>query len=265
MKIYFTLVMKRYHLLISIGCIVCFGSCAESENKIRSSLIDLGSETETTISESKSVLQKFDGWEYRKYYGIDISHYQGDVIQLMASTDSLHFVIAKATEGTGYIDPDFRSNWREIKDKGLIRGAYHFYRFGDDPVKQAQHFTDQIKDIEFSDISPIVDVEGGSLGQNISKAKMNTDLMKFLQYLETATKRKPIIYTNTSFSNEYLTNTAFSNYQLWLAEYTKGQPRVPELWKNSGYLLWQKSQNYNDYSITTDFDLFHGRLNELLR
>lgn len=245
--------------------IVVLCSCSNTENQQKTSLLDLAEEVDSTMQQSSHVLDRFDGWEQRRYYGIDISHYQGDVIELMKSTDSLHFVIAKATEGIHYIDPDFRSNWREIKERGLIRGAYHFYRFGDDPIKQAQHFAEQITDIEYSDIAPVVDVEGGSLSQSVSKQQMNADLMKFLQHLENATKRKPIIYTNTSFSDEYFTDSDLSNYELWLAEYTKNKPRVPELWKESGYLIWQNSQSYNDYSITTDFDVFYGRLNELIR
>ena len=254
------------HCFFSLGlAIIILGSCNSNKGQQDSSLLDLATEVDSSLQESTHVLERFDGWEHRKYYGIDISHYQGDVLELMKTTDSLHFVIAKATEGTGYVDPDFRSNWREIKERGLIRGAYHFYRFGDDPVEQAQHFASQIQDIEYSDIAPVIDVEDGSLSRNVGKVQMNSDLLKFLQHLEMATKRKPIIYTNTSFSNEYLKDTDLSNYELWLAEYTKNQPRVPELWKDSGYLIWQNSQSYNDFSVTTDFDVFQGRLNELLR
>ena len=257
------MVKKFSFSLLLVLLVLC--SCSKRQDLQKSSLLDLATEVDSTIQQSTHVLDKFDGWEYRKYYGIDISHYQGDVLELMKTTDSLHFVIAKATEGTGYVDPEFRSNWREIKERGLIRGAYHFYRFGDDPVEQAKHFASQIQDIEYSDIAPVVDVEGGSLSRNVGKVQMNSDLMKFLNYLEAALKRRPIIYTNTSFSNEYLSDTAFSNYELWLAEYTKNKPRIPELWKENGYLIWQNSQSYNDFSVTTDFDVFEGRLNELIR
>jgi len=255
---------KVFLLLISCFLLVST-SCGDNEkDKNKESLMDLGSDLDSQISDSLTILDKFNAWEHRNYYGIDISHYQGDVIKLMASTDSLHFVFAKATEGTGYIDPDFRTNWREIKEKGLIRGAYHFYRFSDSPIAQAEHFASQIQDLAYSDMAPVVDVEQGSLGQNVSIANMNSDLKQFLTHLEKLVGRQPIIYTNTSFSNRYLTNTSFSNYSLWLADYTKNKPRVPDLWKENGYLIWQKSQNYNDFSITTDFDEFNGRLNELL-
>lgn len=252
-----SLFFLSFFLLFSYSC--------KDKKKANSSLIDLGSEIDSLSIEFQPVLDRFDGWEHRNFYGIDISHYQGDVLNRMKTTDSLHFVITKATEGDSYIDPDFRKNWREIKDKGLIRGAYHFYRFNDDPNKQAEHFISQINDIEYSDIAPIVDVEAGSISASISKQKMHQDILSFIKQVESSLNRTPIIYTNTAFANEYLNNPDFANYELWLAEYTDGQPKVPETWKDKGYLIWQNSQSYNDFTITTDFDVFRGRLNELLR
>jgi len=260
--------MSNYHLLLIVFCILYFGSCVDSDvNKTeKSSIMDLGSEVETVLlNETKSVLQKYDDWEHQEYYGIDVSHYQGNVVDLMSSRDSLHFIICKATEGSSYVDPDFHSNWKVIKSKGFIRGAYHFYKFDTDPVTQANHFAKQISDIDFSDIAPVVDVEEGSLSSSIDAQKMHTDLQTFLTTIEASLKRKPIIYSNTSFANQYLTNSTFGEYRLWLADYTKGNPDVPNAWKESGYLIWQKSSNYHERSVTTDFDLYHGKLNELVR
>lgn len=260
--------MNNYGLIVVALGILIFISCtgSSSQEKKGSSLMDLGSEFETALfNETKSVLQKYDDWEHQEYYGIDVSHYQGDLVDLMSSRDSLHFIITKATEGISYIDPDFHSNWKAIKSKGFIRGAYHFYKFDNDPVAQADHFSKQIVDIDYSDIAPIVDVEEGSLNSSIDVEKMHTDLQTFLDKVEASLKRKPIIYSNTSFANQYLTNSTYGEYRLWLADYTKGNPDVPNVWKESGYLIWQKNSNYHELSVTTDFDLYHGKLNELVR
>lgn len=264
----YLIIMDKKNVLLFFGCLIfVLGSCADrnDEKKERTSLMDLGSDFDSIIKESRSVLDKFNGWEHRVYYGIDISHYQGDILNRMESTDSLHFIVTKATEGTDYIDPDFKKNWKEIKEKGLIRGAYHFYRFEDGAIDQAKHFITQISSIEYSDIAPIVDVEAGSLDASVSKQNMHDELLDFLKKIESSLKRKPIIYTNTSFANEYLNNSDFANYELWLAEYTKGTPKIPEIWQDKGYLIWQRTPNYKNFSTTIDFDVFHGRLNELLR
>ena len=51
------------------------------------------------------------------------------------------FGIAKATEGTGYLDDQFAANWRGTKAAGIaVRGAYHFGHPAVDAVAQAQHF-----------------------------------------------------------------------------------------------------------------------------
>jgi lysozyme len=72
-------------------------------------------------------------------YGIDISHHQNNEIDYISKTlDSLSFVICKATEGVTYTDPLFSKNWKTIKARGFIRGAYHFYRSDDDPIAQVQ-------------------------------------------------------------------------------------------------------------------------------
>ncbi len=258
--------MNKALVILVLSFVFISISCNTKKEEV-ASLMDLDESKDSLISEVPSILDSYKDREQGIYYGIDISHYQGDVLKLMASNDSLHFVFAKATEGTSYIDPDFKNNWREIKERGLIRGAYHFYRFEDDPIQQAQHFFNQIKDIEDSDIAPVVDVEVGSLKSNTltNISQLNTDLLRFLYELEIQTGQKPIIYTNTAFANKYLKNSELAEYRLWLAEYTNHQPRIPDLWKQGGYFIWQKSQNYNDVSAITDFDLFNGRLDELVR
>ncbi|HCX21015.1 MAG: hypothetical protein CMB80_11925 [Flammeovirgaceae bacterium] len=242
-------------------------SCCDCNKELSNdSLMNLGESEEVVTKHVNSVLDKFDSWKHRTYYGIDISHYQGTLAERLNRKDSLHFIICKATQGDTYIDPDFRSNWREIKENGLIRGTYHFYMFTDDPIKQADHFLSALVDLENSDIAPVVDVEEGGLSTTPDKSTMQKDLKAFLVKLETQLRRKPIIYCDPSFANTYLNDPSFSNYELWLAEYTnRDQPTVPDVWKSKGYLIWQKSESYTVYSDKSDLDEFNGRLNDLIR
>ena len=69
------------------------------------------------------------GYEIR---GIDISHYQGKINWEKLSNaqiehSPIRFVVIKATEGSTQIDDCFLDNFKNARDYGFIRGAYHFW------------------------------------------------------------------------------------------------------------------------------------------
>lgn len=73
--------------------------------------------------------------------GADISHYQGSFNPATYKAAGEDFVIVKATESTGYLDPTFKARWAAAGSAGLARAAYHFARPGDGgPDAQADHF-----------------------------------------------------------------------------------------------------------------------------
>ncbi|MGB0177891.1 MAG: GH25 family lysozyme, partial [Owenweeksia sp.] len=53
---------------------------------------------------------------------------------------------------------------------------------------------------------------------------------------------KPIVYTNHPFGNQYLDHPDFANYDLWIAEYEVAEPKIPNAWKDKGWLIWQRSE-----------------------
>ncbi len=199
-------------------------------------------------------------------FGIDVAKYQGNLVSEIGPEDKLDFIICKATEGITYVDPDFTNNWQTINSKGLIRGAYHFYRSNDDPQQQAQFFAKTLNGLNNTDLPPVLDIEGGGLVGNIDAATLQKDVLTFLQNLEVLCKRKPVIYTGLNFANQYLSNnTALATYPLWIAEYNgKSAPVIPDSWKQNGYVIWQKSDKYDVHSDTTDFDTFNGHKQGLL-
>lgn len=216
------------------------------------------SETTQSHPEAETVSAKFT-------YGIDISKYQGDEIELMdKATDSLNFVICRSTEGVTYTDPKFASNWTTAKEKGYIRGAYHFYRSDDSPEQQAANFLKAIKDLEDTDLAPIIDFENQSIAEGANKEKVIEDLWKFIFIVEEKSGRKPIIYTNVNIGDNYLTAFRFANYTLWVANYTTAEnPTMPGAWKGMDWVLWQKTDDYHFDKIQDDFDIFNGSLIDL--
>jgi len=195
------------------------------------------------------------------YYGIDISHWNGNIITDISHVDSISFAICKATEGATGIDPDYNNNCKLIRQKGLIRGKYHFYLINDDPVKQAEHFYEVAGNLDSLDMPLIVDIEQLSLSKRANKNKtvIQKELLLFLHKLQQMTARAPIIYTDFDFANEYLDDPAFSKYGLWLAEYSDSTtPQIPVAWKKSGCKIWQKSKRLDINSFTVDYDVYHG-------
>lgn len=193
-------------------------------------------------------------------FGIDISHFQGDEADyLNKNTDRLSFVICKATEGETYTDPDFKTNWAMIKERGFTRGVYHFYHCNDDPKKQADFFLSTIGGLSKNDFPLIVDFEENSIDKGCSKADIQKNLLTFLNILEQRTGRKPILYTDVTIGNSQINNTAFADYYLWIADYAKETtPRIPSVWKTKAWTIWQKNPDYSVDSFSDDYDVFNG-------
>jgi len=198
-------------------------------------------------------------------YGLDISKYQGNEIMLLnKKSDSLSFIICKATEGITYTDPKFNENWKLILSEGFIRGAYHFYRSDDNPEDQATNYLNAIIGLQNTDFPPIIDFEEGGIVKNQSVEQIQETLLLFLKKIEDKINRKPIIYTDVNTGNIYLNKPEFSNYPLWIASYTDNKlPIQPNAWKNKKWTLWQKSDNYKIKTIINDFDMFNGNFEEL--
>lgn len=259
--------MNKYilHILILSLCLV---GCRQE--KRLTSLLDVGFEKDAkTIEKNVSTdvrIHKLLNSSSNTHYGLDISHFQGDLMTVINPRDSIKFIICKATQGTTFLDPDFRSNWRRIRERGFIRGTYHFYDCSADPIKQADFFSNQIKDIEDIDIPPILDIEQGSMVKSVSAYQMEMDILKFLERVHKNTGRKPMIYTNYEFAKDNMRNKALADYDLWLAEYNdQPKPLVPNLWKEQGFKIWQKSASYHAYSRQIDLDVMFGSLKNIVK
>jgi lysozyme len=249
-------------LLISSCC-----NCDETaESAVNYSLLDLTELRQQKDSVKENPKIKLFQANGTTHLGLDISHYQGKLLENIDERDSIRFLICKATQGNYFIDPDFASNWNEIQSKGMIRGAYHFYECSYDPVEQAKHFVRTISDIEPTDIAPILDIEQGSMAASVSAAQMEKDILLFLETVEIELKRKPILYTDYAFAQQYLSNAKFATYDLWLAEYESAyEPKIPNLWTQKGYKIWQKSSNYSVESRQTDLDIYRGVLIDIVK
>lgn len=100
--------------------------------------------------------------------GADISHYQNGKLDLAAAKKAgLKFLYHKATEGTGYVDPNFGKRRAEAAAAGLPFGGYHFARPAKgDAEDEAKHFVSVVKP-KVGDVLPVLDLEvDGGLNKN---------------------------------------------------------------------------------------------------
>lgn len=191
--------------------------------------------------------------------GIDVSHFQGAVNWQEVKQVGMKFAIAKATEGQNTVDSQFKNNWQGMKAAGLLRGAYHFFDAGIDGTAQANHFL-QNTQIEADDLPPVIDVEAAASASN---ATILQEVQNWLNTVEQALQRRPMIYTTASFWNSHLNNT-FGAYPLWVAEYGVSVPKIPAGWSNWQFWQYSQSGSVNGVTGSVDMDYFNGSYDDLL-
>jgi lysozyme len=191
--------------------------------------------------------------------GIDVSHFQGTVNWQEVKQAGMKFAIVKATEGQTTVDSQFNNNWQNIKAEGLLRGAYHFFDAGIDGTSQANHFL-QIAQVEAGDLPPVLDVESAASASN---ATILQEVQNWLDTVEQALNRLPMIYTTASFWNSHL-NNSFGKYPLWVAEYGVSVPKIPAGWSNWQFWQYSQSGSVEGVSGSVDMDYFNGSYSDLL-
>lgn len=187
-------------------------------------------------------------------FGIDVSHYQGE-IDWQALHDSLHatigFVYLKATEGTTISDEYLNRNNSELDRLGILHGAYHFYIPSADPAAQAKHFLKSFKS-EQKDLPPVLDVET----EIADKSKLINGVKLWLAEVEKSTGRKAIIYTSFSMYSNLL-KEHFKGYKFWIANYSRREERF----RDPQILFWQYTDQAVLPGIKNVVDVNYSRIN----
>lgn len=198
--------------------------------------------------------------------GIDVSHWDGTVDWTQVKGAGRVFGIAKATQGTYFQDNQFAANWAAMKSAGVIRGAYHFLDYVDDPVQQADYFVNRLNQaggLQPGDLPPVLDVEdvpqsgGGYETIDISV------VLPWLERVECLTGKKPIIYSSARIMDPENPPSALAGYPLWVANYTSGCPDLPALWNSWRFWQYSSSGNVAGVSGAVDVDRFNGSLSAL--
>lgn len=194
--------------------------------------------------------------------GIDVSYWQGPDIDWdrVATTDN-KYVFIRASYGTTLVDKYFARNWKEAERVGLLRGAYHFFLPGRDPIVQADLFLKTMGPLKPGDLPPVLDVEDAD---GVGPAAFATAIRKWVNRVREVTGVMPIIYTRYYFWREQLADSdEWADAPLWTAHYTKECPLSPDPW--SSWDFWQYSDTGRTAGISGNVDqnIFNGSLAKL--
>lgn len=124
------------------------------------------------------------------------------------------FILVKATEGCGYVDPTCDAKYQLNKQAGKLLGVYHYARpdLGNTPEAEAQYFVDNIRGY-IGEAIMVLDWESANKW-DVNWAKRWLDKVKDL------TGIKPMIYMSSSVTFAYdWSSVVAGDYGLWVANY----------------------------------------------
>lgn len=194
---------------------------------------------------------------------IDVSSWQTGI---NVTTSGAQIVVAKATEGIGYVNPDCDRVVQDALAAGQGVGVYHFAHTENNAISEANYFIDNARGYIGKGIVPILDWE--------PSAPWDTGwALTWLRTVEAAWGTKPMIYMNQSTENSYDWSAVVAgDYGLWIAAYTLGYTPIygfnppaaqPTLYHWPFAVAWQyTSTGYvGDWGGALDLSVVYGDLN----
>ena len=193
---------------------------------------------------------------------IDVSSWQTGI---NVTTSGAQIVVAKATEGIGYVNPDCDRVVQDALAAGQGVGVYHFAHTENNAVAEANYFIDNTRGYIGKGINPILDWEPNSPG-DVWWA------LTWLRTVEAAWDTKPIIYMDQYTENAYDWGSVVAgDYGLWIAAYPLGYTPIygfnppaaqPTLYHWPFAVAWQyTSTGYvGDWGGPLDLSVVYGNL-----
>lgn len=187
--------------------------------------------------------------------GIDISNWQAGINLAAVPAD---FVIAKATQGTGYVSPDCARQVEQARQVGKRFGVYH-YVSGGNAVAEANYFVDNCANwvgkglfcIDWESNENSAWGNEGYLEQVVAQVKARTGI-------------PPIIYVQASRYAQVAPVAKRQNCGLWIAQYANMNPtgyqNTP--WNEGAYTCvirqYSSTGRLPGYGGNLDLNKFYG-------
>ena len=219
------------------------------------------------------------GFAQQRPLGTDVSGYQPSINWTSVKSAGVTFAWAKATEGTGYTNPDFVSQETGATGVGIYIGAYHFARPSSHPNITGANSADSEAAYFWSVASnyvrngglylvPMLDWEDPKVTNQLSAATMSAWVNQWCNSVSNTARLngvilKPVVYTGTWYSRPSSTysglTTTVTNWPSWIAAYPANP--APQSGGPSDTFPWP-SWNLWQYADTNwsggDSDVFNG-------
>ena len=143
--------------------------------------------------------------------GIDISNWQKGIDLSKVPCD---FVICKATEGTGYVNPDCDRAYQQAKASGKLLGVYH-YANGGSAIAEADYFLNNIQGY-IGEAILCLDWESQNNALCGTGGPARTWISNWCNRIVEKIGVKPLIYASASLYKEV---SGIGDYGLWIAQY----------------------------------------------
>ena len=181
--------------------------------------------------------------------GVDVSHFQGPVDWKKLYSLGYFFAFAKATDGANGRYAMFEKHKAGAKAAGMIFGAYHFFRFKDDPAKQMHNFMTVAGTVEPGELPHTLDLEWDRTSPKYSEGHEMDEEAADLAFMAANTlalsiRMLPIIYTNAYFFNPGVRGDSYKQMPLWVPSYKPKRiedVKIPKPWTKATF--WQYSES----------------------
>jgi len=198
--------------------------------------------------------------------GLDVSDHQPVVDWSTVASEGAQFAYVKATEGTGFVNPDFTSQYDGAYQAGLLRGAYHFALPNESTgAEQASYFvangggwTD-----DGQTLPGALDIEYNPYGAEcygLSQSAMVSWIASFDDTYQALTSVWPVIYTDAGWWDTCTGGYGrfASQDPLWMPTYGSGGSTLP-----AGWSFYTFSQYATSGTFPGDQDAFNGSTSQL--
>ena len=171
---------------------------------------------EAIAPDTDNAMPEAEAAEHALLSGADISKHNGEII-----TDG-DFVIVKATEGVGYVDPRFEENIQNALNNNQLCGVYHYARpdSGNMPTVEAEHFVESIKPY-LGRVMLVLDWE--------EEAEIDNTVWvaAWMWQVYQMTGVRPVLYTSASVAQDYDWTGISNQFDLWVACYVQDSADIP--------------------------------------
>jgi lysozyme len=196
---------------------------------------------------------------YHDVRGVDVSHHQGPIDWDRLKADGVEFAYIKASEGETFNDPRFSRNWFAAEQAGILRGAYHFFSPCRTGKAQAENFI-RIVPADANALPAALDAEQmHPCRDHPTLPDLAAEIAVFLDTVEKATGKRPVIYTTREFHDLHLAGK-FGKERFWVRSLV-----ISPRFREENWIFWQYHNRGRRSGVDGPVDLnaYRGSLEEL--